>query len=245
MARCPSLPCLAILLAIFTASFTARADCEPAHITRALGIEESWLENAASLTWQGGQTFAAGADLAFNRNIGMELDLPTWDAVSHAVSPAIGAGLKVRLYGPCQPHSSATYVTAELEGQYNTRARPAPPGQGDLIAGQIEWAVIRPAGFFQGEIGRSVALGVGGLPGWFINASLGRRFHLVTLQCEFEVDNTLPPGPYGTIEGSVGPQIAFWLTPSWLLALGEQRTFTRVPATPRYSTWLLLEREFD
>ncbi|MHB1513669.1 MAG: hypothetical protein ACYCTF_09560 [Acidiferrobacter sp.] len=245
MMRCSPLRCLAILLAVFVASFTAHADCEPAHIARALGIEEAWIENAASFSLQGRNTLAAGADLALDRHIGMEIDLPAWDIASHALSPAVGAGVKVVLHGPCQPQTSATYVTAELEGQYNTRARPAPPGQGDVITGQLEWAVVRPAGFFQGELGHNVALGAGGLPGWFLNASLGRRFGLLTLQWEFEIDNTLPKGPYGTIEGSVWPQLALHLTPSWLLALGEERTFTRVPATPRYSTWLLLEREFD
>lgn len=245
MVRYPPLPCLAILLTVFSASFTAHADCEPAHITRALGIEEAWLENAASFSLQGRDTLAVGADLALDRHIGMEIDLPTWDLPSHTLSPAVGAGVKILLHGPCRPHASATYVTAELEGQYNRRARPAPPGQGDMMTGQLAWAVIRPVGFFQGELGRSAALSGDGLSGWFLNASLGRRFGLLTLQWEFEIDNTLPKGPYGTIEGSVWPQLALHLSPSWILALGEERTFTRVPATPRYSTWLLLEREFD
>ncbi len=244
MRRMPLLT-LAILLAALTAPFTVSADCEPARITRALAIEEPWLENAVYLMAQGTQALSGAADLAFSRNVGMEIDLPTWNPVSHALSPAIGAGLKIRLDGPCQPRISAAYVTAEVEGQYNAQARSAPPGFGDSVTGQLEWAVTRPYGFWQGEIGHSASLGRGGARGSFVNASLGQTFGPLTLQCEGEIDDMLPPGPYGAIEGSVWPQLALHLGRAWLIALGEERTFTRAPGTPKWSTWLLLEREFD
>lgn len=233
-----------LLLAVCAACTPSFADCEASGATRAIGIEEAWIENAVYFFGQGRPSLSPEADLAFSPRIGMEIDFPSVDPAKGVLSSTWGAGLKVPIVQDCGGDHSA-YLTAELEGQYNARHEPAPVGLGNSITVQTEWAMAYPIGFFEGEAGHASAIGRGGLGGWFANASLGHHFGPVALQVEGEIDDEAPPGPWmpTRVEGSVFPQIALQAGPAWLMAAGEQRSFS--PTAPRWTTWFMVEREFD
>lgn len=233
-----------LLLACCAACAPSFADCEASGITRAIGIEEAWIENAVYFFGQGRQSLSPEADLAFSPRVGMEIDFPGVDPANGVLSSTWGAGLKVPVIQDCRSDHSA-YLTAELEGQYNARKEPAPAGLGNDITVQTEWAIAAPVGFFEGEAGHTSAIGPGGLGGWFANASLGRPFGLLALQLEGEMDDQIPSGlaTQARVEGSVFPQVAVHAGPAWLLAMGEQRSFS--PVAPRWTTWFMVEREFD
>lgn len=59
------------------------------------------------------------------------------------------------------------------------------------------------------------------------------------------IDNqlTLEDGRRG-LEGYLMPQIAYHVSPVWLLAMGEQIMFQQGGAQPQWATWMMVEREF-
>ncbi len=221
------------------------ADCDPAGISRALGAEEAWLETAGYLVGQGRQSWTAEADLAFSRRLGMEIDLPAWMPRDGRFSKTLGAGLKVPLVQDCRRDGLTTLLTVEGEGQYHTGSRPAQAGDGDAVTGQIEWALERRPRFFTGEAGHTTGFGPSALAGWFANASLGQDLGVVRVQLEGAIDNeSLPARPH-RVEGTVTPQVALQLSSAWILTLGEQRAYMTSVPTPRWSTWFMVEHEFD
>ena len=117
------------------------------HGTGALAVEEPWLANALHLTSQGTQAVTAEADIALNQTFGVKLDLPGWNPSSHALSSTAGAGLKIRLRGPCRTTVSASYFAAEVEDQYDNRTNLASPASGDSITGRLVWAITRRGAF--------------------------------------------------------------------------------------------------
>lgn len=230
------------------------------YITKAIGIEEPWLENAAYLFAQGDNNGAPRAvalspevEGKFSDRLGMELDLPGYTANEplgrgqSAFGP-VAAGLKLAALHTCDfSHGRAALLTAEVEGQYWANPRPAVlSGQGNALTAQIMWAQLWYPWFAQGEAGYTQRVGSGITSGWFVNTSLGHAIGTAyAVQLEVEMDNqlTLDDGSRG-VEGSVMPQIAYHLSGQWLLALGEQAAFQQGQSQPHWSTWLMVERDF-
>lgn len=221
------------------------ADCEHSGITRAIGIEEAWVENAVYFFGEGRASVGPETDLALASRLGMEIDFPGINPATGRLSSTGGAGLKLPVVKRCREGAQSTFLTLELEGQYTTvnEAVTRPPG--DSVTVQAAWALADSAGFFEGEAGHVAALGPAALGGWFANASLGHRFGPFAAQVEGEIDDEASRGRRTEVggEGSVFPQVAFHAGQAWLLAVGEERHFG--PLTPRWTTWLMAEREFD
>lgn len=234
-----------LLAAFCVASAPSFADCEPSGITRAIGIEEAWVENAVYFFGEGRASVSPEADLAFSSRLGMEIDFPGINPATGSWSPSWGAGLKLPVVQRCRQGGQSAFLTLELEGQYTARNELAGLPFGDSVTAQTEWALADSVGFFEGEAGHVSALGKAALGGWFANASLGHRFGPFAAQVEGEIDNEVSPKrrTHGGVQGSVFPQIAFHAGPAWLLAMGEERGFG--PSTPRWTTWFMVEREFD
>ncbi|WP_123106160.1 hypothetical protein [Acidithiobacillus sulfuriphilus] len=230
------------------------------YITKAIGIEEPWLENAAYLFAQVDNngspqsiTLAPEIEARFSDRVGMELDLPTFTAVEplgsgpSAFGP-VAAGIKVAALHSCDmSNGRATLLTGEVEGQYWANPRPAVlPGQGNSVTAQVMWAQLWYPWFTEGEAGYTQRVGSGVTSGWFVNTSLGRALNIAfAVQLEVEADNqlVLDNGRRG-IEGSVLPQVGYHLSQQWLLAVGEQAAFQQDTAQPQWSTWMMVERDF-
>ena len=231
------------------------------HVTRAIGIEEPWMENGAYLFAQGTSnarpqaiTVAPEIEGRFGERLGMELDLPAYTAqeplgrAPGAFGP-LAAGLKVGVVQRCDvPDGRATLITGEIEGQYWADRRPSVlPGQGNAATAQGMWARLWYPWFNQGEAGYTQRIGAGVTSGWFLNTSVGRSLTSAwAAQVEIEVDNQLPltSGRRG-IEGSLMPQIGYRPAPHWLVALGEQASRQQGTGQTGWSTWLMIEHEFS
>ncbi|CDW92560.1 MULTISPECIES: hypothetical protein [unclassified Thiomonas] len=230
------------------------------YITKAIGIEEPWLENAAYLFAQantngspGSLTLSPEIEGQFSERVGMELDLPAYTANTplgsgqSAFGP-VAAGLKLAALHTCDlTEGRASLLTAEVEGQYWANPRPSVlPGQGNAVTAQVMWAQLWYPWFTQGEAGYTQRIGTGITSGWFVNTSVGHAIGATyAAQLEVEVDDQLmlDNGQRG-LEGSVMPQFAYHLTQQWLLAIGEQASFQQVTSHPNWSTWLMSERDF-
>ena len=230
------------------------------YITKAIGIEEPWVENAGYLYAEGDNngspralTLVPEIEARFSDRVGMELDLPAYTANEplgrgqSAFGP-LAAGLKFAALHTCDlGEGRATLLTAEVEGQYWARPRTAVlPGQGNAVTTQVMWAQLWYPWFTQGEAGYTQRVGSGVSSGWFVNTSLGHALGAAyAAQLEVEVDNqaTLDDGRRG-LEGSLMPQFAWHVTQEWLLAVGEQASFQQGESRPQWSTWLMAERDF-
>ncbi|HUX82430.1 MAG TPA: hypothetical protein VMV35_06300 [Halothiobacillus sp.] len=224
-------------------------------ITKAIGIEEPWLENSGYLYAQlnrghpGSLTLAPEIESRFGDRIGMELDLPSFSADfplgrgPSALGPA-AAGIKYAVLHDCKGDSGeATLVTLEVEGQYAPQKL---AGEGNAITSQIMWAQLWYPWFTQGEAGYTQQVGHGVTNGWFFNTSLGRAIHGVySFQIEIEGDNqwVMAHGVRG-YQGYVMPQVAYHASPKWLVAVGEQAGRQQGNNHTVWSTWGMLEREF-
>ncbi|WP_161634751.1 hypothetical protein [Acidithiobacillus thiooxidans] len=228
------------------------------YITKAIGIEEPWLENAAYLFVQADNngspqslTLSPEIEARFTDRLGMELDLPAYTANlplgSGGVFGPVAAGLKFAALHTCDfSNGRSSLLTAEVEGQYWIDPRPsALPGQGNSVTAQVMWAQLWYPWFTQGEAGYTQRIGTGITSGWFLNTSVGHAIGVAyAAQLEVEVDNQLIlDDGRRAIEGSVIPQIAYHLTPLWLIALGEQASFQQGVSHPQWSTLLMIERE--
>ncbi|WP_407275799.1 hypothetical protein [Halothiobacillus sp. DCM-1] len=224
-------------------------------VTKAIGIEEPWLENSGYLYAQASRdnpstlTLAPEIEGRLSDRLGLELDLPEYNADfplgrrAGAWGPT-AAGLKFGLLHECQPsQGTATLVTVELEGQYSPQSL---GGEGNSVSPQIMWAQLWYPWFTQGEAGYTQQVGHGVTNGWFFNTSLGRAIHGVyAVQLEVEGDNqwVMPDGQRG-VEGYVMPQVAYHASPRWLIAIGEQAGRQQGVSQTHWSTWGMLEREF-
>jgi hypothetical protein len=117
------------------------------YVTKAIGIEEPWLENAGYLFTQVTHnsapqilTIAPEIEARFNDRLGMELDLPAFSAQEpvgrrpHAFGP-MAVGLKGLGVQRCNPRGDrAMVLTGEIEGQYWADRRPSVlPGEGNSV----------------------------------------------------------------------------------------------------------------
>lgn len=231
------------------------------YVTKAIGIEEPWLENAGYLFTQASNnsspqtvTLAPEVDARLTDRLGMELDLPSYTAqeplgrAPSAFGP-LGAGLKTVGIQTCDlSEGRATLLTIEIEGQYWTDTRRSVlPGQGNSVTGQALWAELWNPWFSDGEVGYTQRIGSGITSGWFVNTSVGRALSSAwAAQLEVEVDDQLPTLTDGhRIEGSVMPQISYRPSSQWLVALGEQASLQQGSSQIGWSTWLMIEREFS
>lgn len=229
--------------------------------TKAIGIEEPWLENAGYLFTQvtdhgspQSVTLAPELEARFTDRLGMELDLPAYTAQAplgrapSAFGP-LAAGLKVAGLSRCDlGEGHLTLLTGEIEGQYWADPRRAVlPGEGNSVSGQAMWGELWSPWFDQGELGYTQRVGSGITSGWFFDTSFGRALNSVwAAQLELAIDNQLrsTDGHRG-IEGSVMPQISYRPCANWLLALGEQASLQQGASQTGWSTWLMIEREYS
>ncbi|WP_156030217.1 hypothetical protein [Thiomonas sp. FB-Cd] len=228
------------------------------YVTKAIGIEEPWVENAGYLFTQfsnsrpGALTVAPEIEARLSDRLGVELDLPAYTANdplgdgSSALGP-MAAGLKLAVVHTCNMgQGTAALLTVEVEGQYWADQRPdVLPGEGNAVTAQAMWAQLWYPWFMQGEAGYVQRVGSGVASGWFVNTSLGKSISSAyAAQIEVEVDRQLIRGDgQSGLEGYVMPQIAYHASP-WLLALGEQAAFQQGDLHTHWSTWVMLEREF-
>lgn len=235
-------------------------DCDvDDYITKPIGIEEAWAENAGYLFTQvshqqpAGITMAPEIEARLGERNGLELDLPAYSSgfplgrAPGAFGP-LAAGLKLGMVHTCDmSRGRATLLTFEVEGQYWANPRPQVlPGVGDSATAQLLWAQLGYPWFTEGELGYTQRIGPGAASGWFVNASVGRALAPSwSAQLEVELDNQAvqDDGRRG-MQGFVMPQIAYHATPVWLIALGEQASLQQGDGHPQWSTWLMLEREF-
>ena len=118
----------------------------------------------------------AEADIALNQTFRVELDLLARNPSPTPFPAPLAPVLTIHLRGPCRATVSAAHLTAEVEGQYDSRTNLAAVASGDSITGQLVWVITRRAGFSfpRREAGHTTAIGIGAVSGWFANASLGR-----------------------------------------------------------------------
>jgi hypothetical protein len=231
------------------------------YVTKAIGIEEPWLENAGYLFTQVTHnsapqilTIAPEIEARFNDRLGMELDLPAFSAQEpvgrrpHAFGP-MAVGLKGLGVQRCNPRGDrAMVLTGEIEGQYWADRRPSVlPGEGNSVTAQAMWAELWNPWFSEGEIGYTQRVGSGVSSGWFLNTSLGRAWSSAwAAQLELEInDQSTSTNGHRDIEVSVMPQVSYRPSPQWLLALGEQASVEQGAAQTGWSTWLMVERGFS
>lgn len=231
------------------------------YVTKAIGIEEPWLENAGYLftqvTTSGNPqavTLAPEVEARFTDRLGMELDLPSYTAqeplgrAPSAFGP-MAAGLKGVGIQTCDlSEGRATLLTGEIEGQYWTDPRPSVlPGQGHSVTAQGMWAELWTPWFSEGEVGYTQRIGSGITSGWFLNTSFGRALNSAwAVQLELEVDNQLTvTNAHRGVEGSVMPQISYRPSSEWLVALGEQTSLQQGGSQTGWSTWLMIEYELS
>jgi hypothetical protein len=254
------LAALAAVVAACAASAQAQSCDVDDYVTKAIGIEEPWVENAGYLFAQYDHaadpqalTLAPELESRFSDRVGMELDLPAYTAQAplgrgaSAFGP-LAAGLKFGALHSCDMgRGRATLLSVEVEGQYwADRNTTVLPGEGNSATLQAMWAQLWYPWFTTGEVGYTQRIGGGVASGGFVNAALGRALDSAhSVQIEVELDNqaTLADGSRG-FEGSVMPQFAWRPSPRWLFALGEQASLQQGALRPQWSTWLMVEREF-
>lgn len=251
-----------VLVALMSAGSASGASCDvDRYVTKAIGIEEPWLENAGYLFTQitdnaspESVTLAPELEARFTDRLGMEFDLPAYTAqeplgrAPSAFGP-LAAGLKVAGLRRCGlGEGRLTLLTGEIEGQYWADPRRAVlPGQGNSVSGQAMWAELLRPWFDQGELGYTQRIGTGITSGWFFDTSFGRALTPAwAAQLELAIDDQLrsADGDRG-IEGSVMPQVSYRPSADWLLALGEQASLEQGAPQTGWSTWFMIEREFS
>lgn len=253
---------MVVLILLLAAPNAWAASCDvDDYVTKAIGIEEPWLENAgylfAQATGNGSPqavTLAPELEARFSDRLGMELDPPAYTAQAplgrapSAFGP-VAAGLKAVAVDRCDvSEGRATVWTGEIEGQYWAHPRPSVlPGEGNSVTGQAMWVELWNPWFSEGEIGYTQRIGSGVVSGWFLNTSLGRALSSAWVaQLEVEVDNqlTFANGNRG-VEGSLMPQVGYRPSPEWLVALGEQASLQQGASRAGWSTWLMIERQLS
>ena len=116
----------------------------------------------------------AEADIALNQTFRVELDLLARNPSPTPFPAPLAPVLTIHLRGPCRATVSAAHLTAEVEGQYDSRTNLA------AVASGVHYRSTRmgdhtTCGLFpRREAGHTTAIGIGAVSGWFANASLGR-----------------------------------------------------------------------
>lgn len=229
------------------------------YISKAIGIEEPWLENAAYVFAQasndrpGSLVLSPEVEARLGERVGLELDIPALtvnDPLGHAqaVAGPAGAGLKFAAIHTCEmDRGRATLLTFEAEAQQWIDPHPGElPGAGNTVAVQAMWAQLWYPWFTQGEAGYVQHVGAGPMSGWYINTSVGTNLRAgMAVQLEAEIDNesTRSDGQRG-LEGSLFPQISYHVGQEWTFALGEQVSLRQGDGHLQWSTVGMVEREF-
>ncbi len=252
----------AVLAALLRTGSASGESCDvDRDLTKAIGIEEPWLENAGYVFTQvpdngspQSVTWASELEARFTNRLGMEFDLPAYTAqeplgrAPGAFGP-MAAGLKVAGMHRCELDGDrVTLLTGEIEGQYRVDTRRTVlPGQGNSVSGQAMWGELWSPWFDQGELGYTQRIGTGNTSGWYFDTSFGRALNSAwAAQLELAIDNQLrsTEGHRG-IEGSVMPQISYRPGAKWRVALGEQASLLQGASQTGWSTWLMIEREYS
>lgn len=252
-----------LMLALAGWPLMALAGSDPDRgMTRALGIEEPWIETAVYLTssrdniTSAGHTWNANVewDLAFNRHWGAEIDGPGLLAAeplgkgSTALAP-LTFGLK---YSPLQWGSDDTddagIVSLEAEGSWWPHPRPdAFPATGSNLSGQLLVAYRHGSHWFQGEYGLSKRLAVDARSGWFANSAIGQKLSDTwNVQLEVDVNHVSVADNGATAMGlALTPQVGAHIGRNWLVIVGE--SYARIAGQSGYTatTNVLLEYGFD
>ncbi|MHB1691332.1 MAG: hypothetical protein ACYCSR_11860 [Thiomonas sp.] len=149
------------------------------YITKAIGIEEPWLENAVYGFAQADNngslrslTLSPEFEGKFSERLGMELDLPAYTAnepleQGQGAFGPVAAGLKFAALHTCNlSEGRASLLTVEVEGQYWAHPRPSVlPGEGNAVTAQVMWAQLWYPWFTQGEAGYTRRIGSQGNAG--------------------------------------------------------------------------------
>jgi hypothetical protein len=254
---------IALLLLLPFSPLSAFAGGDPDRgMSRALGIEEAWIENAVYLSSSRdnestpGHTWNTGVewDVAISRRWAAEIDAPGLlladppGNAALAMAP-ITLGLKYAAWQSGNDDSvNSGIVSMEVEGSWWPKSRPeAFPGIGSNMAEQVLVGLRHGNDLFQGEYGISQRLGTDARSGWFANSAIGRRLgDIWTVQMEVDVNHTSVRDSGATALGvALTPQLGVRIGQGWQLIFGE--TFSRVSGQSGYtsSSSAMFEYHFD
>jgi hypothetical protein len=252
-----------LMLVLATWPSPALAGSDPDRgMSRALGVEEPWIETAVYLTSSrdnvttSGHTWNANVewDVAFSRRWGAEIDGPGILAAdplgqgATALAP-LTFGLK---YAPLQwgddDSEHAGIISMELEGSWWPHARPdAFPGIGSNVSEQVLVGLRQGSHWFQGEYGVSQRLAADARSGWFANSDIGQSLGGIwNVQMEVDANHTSVADSGATTIGiALTPQVGVRIDQNWQLLVGE--TYARTPGQSGFTatTNVLIEYGFD
>lgn len=223
-------------------------------MTRALNIEEAWVENAAYVFAMTDNSLAAGrtvelegeADFAFSDRLGGEVDFPQLmlrQPLGHAASVLGPVALGLR-YVPLRfgtaDSARAGLAAVELEGALAPASSPSFPDLGNSGTAEVLGGLRFGRVSVQGLYGATRALGRSGTSGWFGNTSIA--FHLGSAfspQIEVDFGGDIPADDRaGAIRSAFIPELGFQ-TGVWTLEAGVE-----VGATwDRSASILMIERD--
>jgi len=206
-------------------------------MTRALNIEEAWVENAAYVFAMTDNSLAAGrtvelegeADFAFSDRVGGEVDFPQVmlrQPLGHAASMLGPVALGLR-YVPVRfgtaNSGSAGLAAIELEGALAPATSPSFPDVGNSGTAEVLGGIRYGRLSVQGLYGVTRAVGHAGTSGWFANTSLA--VHLgpaFSPQVEVDFGGDLPADDRaGAIRSAFIPELGYQ-TGAWTLEAGME-----------------------
>jgi hypothetical protein len=254
---------LTLLLLLVSAPYSAHAGDDPDRgMSRALGIEEAWVESALYLSSSRdnestvGHTWNTGAqwDVALSKQWGIELDGPGLLAVdpigkgAMALAPFTFGVKYAGLQWGDEDSVDAGVVSVEMEGSWFPHARPAAfPGIGSNMAEQVLIGVRHGSHWFQGEYGITQRLRTDARSGWFASSAIGQRLgDGWVVQMEVDVNHTSVRDNGTTALGlALTPQVGVRINRDWQLIVGE--TFARVAGQSSFTstTGVMFEYQLD
>lgn len=231
-------------------------------MSRALNIEEPWIENAYYIYASRDNENATGhavnlggeRDLAFSRRWGAEIDAPGVMATTPlgkgatALAP-LAVGLK---YAPWQWGSDADdlagIIDFEVERAWWPRPQPQHfPGTGSSMTEQVLIGLRQSSRWLQGQYAVTQRLGADARSGWSANSAVGQRLSPIwSVQLELDLNRTSVDANGATTMGMAWvPQISAQIGHAWEVVAGE--SFARVGGQPGYTgtTNVMFEYRFD
>ncbi len=233
-------------------------DCDvDDYIIKAIGVEEPWLENSfytyvqADNNKNGQLSVYPELETKFSKKIGAEIDLPYYVSSyplgkgGSATGP-LTIGPKFLLLRRCDFAEGKAYLfTFETELSYWANPHTNIISTGSSASEQIEYGMLNYPYFSTGEIGYTEAISQQAVSGYFVNLSVGKNItSSFAVQTEAEIDNQYLHNNTHALEGFVMPQIEYHIY-GWMLGLGEQVSVQEFEPRPQYSTWIMVEREFE
>lgn len=230
-------------------------------MSRALGIEEAWAENAfyfnsARDNDSGpGHSWNLGAewDIALDPNWGLEVDFPgllmsTPIGQGPSSLAPITVGLKsVPWQWGTEDSPSAGVLGLELEGSGWVHPRPRDfPGAGNSLSAQALLGLREKRAFLQGEYGWSQHLSADARSGWFADTALGYTLNpRWAAQIEWDLNHlTVRDNGNTGLQSTLIPQFAWQVNDRARLALGEAFTHIEGQSGTESATDLLFEYAF-